>query len=84
MEILKKDFKDIDTQRLIDMDGESELLVSLFTDALKGVGEVMQVVDVNNVSPETINNIGSMLEAIGHVIEDTTANKMRIALAMKE
>lgn len=87
MKILKLSFeylKSIDKEELVQMNKESEFIISSFNDGLSGVGEFLQVTILDDVSPDAVHNVGSMLVMLGYIVENTAANEDKIVLAMKK
>lgn len=67
MELFKVDLRGKSDDQLRGMECETINIIESVNFGVKGIGEMMQVVDSSNVSNDTMKNIGLALSAMGAV-----------------
>lgn len=75
MKVLKVDTQNSKKEDLNRMDSESTMLLESLAGGVRVVGGMLQAVDRKYISDEDLKDLGGLMVAAGHIINEMTSTK---------
>lgn len=78
MELFKHDLNEKRCEQLKIMEGEAGFIIESVHAGIKGIGEIMQVVDTDSLTPIAIKNLGSALYVLAVFADGSQSTQDRV------